>query len=57
MGTMRSLKRNVARERMKLMGIKKVNKRLAANWRDLGSPDYVKKLKKKAGKTKEEAKG
>lgn len=54
-GALRSLKRNVAKERMKMMGFTHVNKRLAANWRDLGAPDYVKRLKSKA-KFKEEVK-
>lgn len=55
MSTLRSLKRNVAKKRMHIMGFTHVNKRLAVNWRDLGSPDYVKHLKDKA-KFKEEVK-
>ena len=52
MSTLRSLKRNVAKNRMKLMGFKRINRRLSAHWRDIGAPDYVKRLERRYNTTK-----
>ena len=47
MSTMRSLKRSVAKARMKKMGVDHVNKKVSGNWQDLGAPDFVKRLETK----------
>lgn len=45
MSTLRRVQREVARHRMKLLGYSRINKRLKDEWRDIGAPDYVKRLK------------
>ena len=50
MSALRSLKRNVARTRMRAMGFRRVNKRLAANWRDMGASNFVERMKSKYNK-------
>ena len=54
---MRSLKRNVAKNRMRLMGYRHINKMFKrSDWRDIGAPDYVKRLERKYKAKKAETK-
>lgn len=53
---LRSLRRGVAKKRLKLMGVTHINKSAVFHddWKDLSAPNYVEKLKEKSNKTKEE---